>query len=217
MKILILLGPPGSGKGTQAEMLERDLGFIKLSTGDMLRDMSEGDSDQARELKAIMLSGNLVPDSFIIKSLENKLAGIDYDKGVILDGFPRTINQAEHLSLLFSNNKSFKDVKVSAISITSSEEEVVKRITGRFACGSCNAGYHDIFKPTKIPGQCDHCNSTEFSRRKDDNADTVRIRLKSYNKDTFPILSYYKEKNLLSSVDGENDMMIVYDEIKKLV
>jgi len=217
MKILILLGPPGSGKGTQAEMLERDLGFIKLSTGDMLRDMSEGDSDQARELKAIMLSGNLVPDSFIIKSLENKLAGIDYDKGVILDGFPRTINQAEHLSLLFSNNKSFKDVKVSAISITSSEEEVVKRITGRFACGSCKAGYHDIFKPTKIPGQCDHCNSTEFSRRTDDNADTVRIRLKSYNKDTFPILSYYKEKNLLSSVDGENDMMIVYDEIKKLV
>lgn len=217
MKVLILLGPPGCGKGTQAEMLEKELAYVKLSTGDMLRDMAKGYSAQAKELKEIMLSGNLVPDSLIIKSLENKLSSIDYNKGIILDGFPRTINQAEHLSLLLESSNSFKDTEVSAISITSSEEEIIKRITGRFACSNCKAGYHDIFKPTKISGKCDHCAGTEFVRRKDDNAETVKIRLNSYKQDTFPILSYYKERNLLSSIDGEKDMMIVYDEIKKLI
>jgi adenylate kinase len=217
MKVIILLGPPGCGKGTQAEMLEKDFNYIKLSTGDMLREMSRGSSAEAIKLKNIMLDGKLVPDEFIIKSIEHKISSLDIKNGVILDGFPRTINQAEHLDKLFLENSILLGAEVIAISISASSEEIIKRISGRFSCANCNAGYHDIYKPTKESNICDNCGSSEFIRRKDDNAEVVKARLESYNKDTFPIISYYEQKNILNKLDGEQNMHKVYEEIKRII
>lgn len=217
MKLVILLGPPGCGKGTQAEKLEKNLGLIKLSTGDMLRDMSVGNSVESIELKNIMAQGKLVPDEFIIKALEQKIKKLNIDKGVILDGFPRTIEQAKYLDKLFMEGQILSNSDVLAVAISVSDKQIIKRISGRFACIECKSGYHDIFKPTKIVNKCDHCGSTKFLRRKDDNETTVKARLKTYNRDTSPIIDYYEEKNLLEKVDGEQDMQKVYAAIKNLV
>ena len=217
MKLVILLGPPGCGKGTQAERLEENLGLIKLSTGDMLRDMSEGNSAESAELKNIMTKGQLVPDEFIIEALEQKIKKLNIKAGIILDGFPRTIEQAKYLDKLFSEGQILSNSNVLAIAISVSDEEIVRRISGRFSCVECKSGYHDVFKTTKIANKCDHCGGTKFLRRKDDNETTVRARLETYNRDTLPIIDYYEKKNILEKVDGEQNMQKVYEAIKNLV
>jgi len=217
MKIVILLGPPGCGKGTQAELLEREKGLTKLSTGDMLRDMAKEESPVAYKLRDIMESGQLVPDEFIIKALEEKLANENNSNGFILDGFPRTVVQAEHLEHMFNNNLKLREADIRAVSISAGDDEIVKRISGRFSCSKCNAGYHDLFKPTLKEGVCDHCGGVDFTRRKDDNAETVKNRLDAYNADTAPIIDFYSTKSILSEIDGEQDMKQVYSEVIKSI
>lgn len=196
---LILLGPPGAGKGTQAARLEREKGLKQLSTGDMLRATVSSGSPLGREIKSIMNAGQLVPDGFIIKMIAERISQPDVRNGFILDGFPRTVPQAEALDSMLAEKGLNLD---SVIEMRVDEDELVKRIAGRYACAECGAGYHDSFKETKVPGVCDACGSREFTRRDDDKPETVRARLAAYREQTAPILPYYRAKDLLRPVDG---------------
>ena len=196
---LILLGPPGAGKGTQAARLEREKGLKQLSTGDMLRATVSSGSPLGREIKSIMNAGQLVPDDFIIKMIAERISQPDVRNGFILDGFPRTVPQAEALDSMLAEKGLNLD---SVIEMRVDEDELVKRIAGRYACAECGAGYHDSFKETKVPGVCDACGSREFTRRDDDKPETVRARLAAYRDQTAPILPYYRAKDLLRPVDG---------------
>ena len=196
---LILLGPPGAGKGTQAARLEREKGLKQLSTGDMLRATVSSGSPLGREIKSIMNAGQLVPDDFIIKMIAERISQPDVRNGFILDGFPRTVPQAEALDSMLAEKGLNLD---SVIEMRVDEDELVKRIAGRYACAECGAGYHDSFKETKVPGVCDACGSGEFTRRDDDKPETVRARLAAYRDQTAPILPYYRAKDLLRPVDG---------------
>ena len=196
---LILLGPPGAGKGTQAARLEREKGLKQLSTGDMLRATVSSGSPLGREIKSIMNAGQLVPDGFIIKMIAERISQPDVRNGFILDGFPRTVPQAEALDSMLAEKGLNLD---SVIEMRVDEDELVKRIAGRYACAECGAGYHDSFKETKVPGVCDACGSGEFTRRDDDKPETVRARLAAYREQTAPILPYYRAKDLLRPVDG---------------
>lgn len=196
---LILLGPPGAGKGTQAARLEREKGLKQLSTGDMLRATVSSGSPLGREIKSIMNAGQLVPDGFIIKMIAERISQPDVRNGFILDGFPRTVPQAEALDSMLAEKGLNLD---SVIEMRVDEDELVKRIAGRYACAECGAGYHDSFKETKVPGVCDACGSREFTRRDDDKPETVRARLAAYRDQTAPILPYYRAKDLLRPVDG---------------
>lgn len=215
MKIIILLGPPGCGKGTQAEKIERQLGLKKLSTGDMLRDIAKQDTPLSSQIKTVMESGGLVSDDLIIKVIQNRILSDDCRNGIVLDGFPRTLAQSKYLEQFLSEN--LQDMELHIIFIEVGDISIVKRITGRFSCSKCLAGYHDEFKPTKKTGVCDHCGSTEFSRRKDDNEDTIQKRLDSYYRDTKPIISYYTEKKLLKKIAGEQDMSAVYQDLTNII
>ena len=164
-----------------------------------------------------MTNGDLVPDEFIIRVIEENLAKIpEQNAGVTLDGFPRTITQAEHLSEMLENNEKLNKSEVKVLSIDVRDDLLVNRITGRFSCANCNAGYHDEFKPTKEE-VCDHCGSTNFIRRKDDNAECVKNRLKNYYNDTAPIIDFYKEKGSLDHIDGEQDMAKVYENLEEII
>lgn len=195
---LILLGPPGAGKGTQSDFLRDQYGLSKLATGDMLREAAASGSELGNQVKAVMASGALVSDEIMIDLIRdtiNQLTG----NGFILDGFPRTLAQAEALdTMLAEEGKSLDHV----IQLKVQDDILIERISGRFACAKCGAGYHDHFRQPKTPGVCDHCGSTDFTRREDDNAQTVAKRLKQYHEVTTPILPYYKEKGLLRQVDG---------------
>lgn len=211
MRIIILLGSPGSGKGTQAELLEKNKGFKKLSTGDMLRDHVKQDSDLAREVKNVMERGDLVSDELIIKVIESWMMQDDCRGGIVLDGFPRTLAQAKHLEEILSNKDVFGDAVLDIVAIEVDDEVVIKRISGRFSCKSCMAGYHDEFKKTKVLGVCDNCGAASFVRRKDDNADTVSKRLKNYYLDTAPVIGFYeKNGHVIHKIDGMQDMDLVY-------
>lgn len=195
--VLILLGPPGAGKGTQARMLEQDFGLVQLSTGDLLRAAVAQGTEAGRQAKAVMEAGALVSDEIVIAILRDRLAEPDCARGVILDGFPRTTVQAEALDALLAETGQ----KINAaISLEVEDAAMVERISGRFTCGSCGEGYHDSFKPPKVAGVCDKCGSTEMKRRADDNAETVASRLEAYHAQTAPLIAYYADKGVLKKI-----------------
>jgi len=203
---LVFLGPPGAGKGTQAKRIEDRYNIIQLSTGDMLRAEVASGSDQGKEAKALMEAGKLVPDEMIIALIGTRIDQDDCKNGFILDGFPRTKGQAVALDAMLED----KGLKLDhCVSLKVNDELLVARITGRYTCAKCGKGYHDEFEKPSQEGVCDKCGGTEFSRRADDNEETVRSRLEAYHSETAPILPYYEEKGLLKTVDG----MALIDEV----
>jgi adenylate kinase len=207
---LILLGPPGAGKGTQAARLKARYEIAHLSTGEMLREAVAAGTAVGREAKDIMAAGRLVPDELINRLVAERIRQPDCAKGFILDGFPRTQAQAQALDEMLGERGLKLD---AAIELTVDDDALVERISGRFSCANCGALYHDTAKPTKVPGVCDACGGTAFNRRSDDNAETVRARLRSYHEQTAPLLPYYRGKGLLVSVDGMADIDDVSEEI----
>ena len=211
---LILLGPPGAGKGTQAQALERSHHLIQLSTGEMLRATIASGSDLGNELKGIVESGGLVPDEIMIRMISERITQPDCDTGFILDGFPRTTAQAEALDTMLTEI-GLKLDHVIAMSVDA--DVLAHRIGGRFSCAKCGAGYHDEFQKPGVDGICDHCGSQEFTRRADDNLETVKARLKAYEKQTAPLLPYYRDKGQLRSVDAMASIEDVTREIEQIV
>jgi len=195
---IILLGPPGAGKGTQAGRLQAERGMIQLSTGDMLREAVAAGTPVGLKAKEVMARGELVSDA-IVSALIGERLDASAESGAIFDGFPRTQAQAEALDLLLTERGRTLD---HVIELDVDEDELVKRITGRFSCARCGTGYHDQFKQPKVPGVCDACGSTEFKRRPDDNEQTVRTRMAEYRAKTAPILPYYEQRGLVRRVDG---------------
>jgi adenylate kinase len=207
---LIVLGPPGAGKGTQAQRLMANHGLVQLSTGDMLRAAIAAQTPIGLEAKAIMDAGKLVPDSVVIGIISDRLDDDDVKSGFILDGFPRTLKQADALEALLAEKAIPLD---GVVLLEVDDEALVERIAGRFTCASCGTGYHDTFRPAKADGVCDVCGSTEFKRRADDNAETMRTRLQAYYKDTAALVGYYYAKGKLNAVDGMADIDAVGVEI----
>jgi len=207
---LVLLGPPGAGKGTQAERLKTRYRLAHLSTGEMLREAVAAGTEVGRQAKAIMDVGRLVPDDVINRLVAERIARPDCVRGFILDGYPRTLAQAEALDRMLAGRQSGL---TAAIELEVDDDALVERISGRFACARCGAGYHDRFKPTAVPGVCDVCGGTEFVRRKDDTPETVRARLKAYHDQTAPLLPYYRARKLLLTVDGMAEIDRVTDEL----
>ena len=210
---IILLGPPGAGKGTQAARLQADRGMVQLSTGDMLREAVASSTPIGLKAKAIMERGELVSDA-IVSALIGERLDAAAEQGAIFDGFPRTRAQAEALDLLLTERGRHLDF---VIELAVDEDELVKRIVGRFSCAKCGTGYHDTFRPTKVEGVCDVCGSTEFKRRKDDNEETVRTRMAEYRAKTQPILPYYEAKGLVRRVDGMAAIDMVGAEIDAIL
>jgi adenylate kinase len=211
---LILLGPPGAGKGTQARRLQDTFGIVQLSTGDMLRAAVASGSEIGKQAKTIMEAGELVPDTIMIKLIRERTARTDCDNGFILDGFPRTRAQAEALDTMLAETGRRLDAVVEMVV---EEQALVRRITGRFACAKCGAGYHDEFQRPRVDGVCDQCGGKTFSRRKDDNEATVRARLAAYHRETAPLLPYYQAKGALKKVDGMAEIDDVAREIESVV
>lgn len=211
---LIMFGPPGAGKGTQADFLSKKYGYAKLSTGDMLRAAVASGSELGMQAKSIMAAGQLVPDEVMIRLIKERIQDADCQKGFILDGFPRTNAQAEALDEMLSEEKKSLN---HVIELKVDDQKLVERIVGRFSCKSCGAGYHDSFKQPKTEGVCDDCGSTEFTRREDDKAETVTKRLKAYHDQTAPLLPYYAAAGVLTTVDGMADMNDVTKEIEGLL
>jgi adenylate kinase len=203
---LILLGPPGAGKGTQAKLLEDKKGYKQLSTGDMLRSAIAAGTDMGKKAKVVMDRGDLVSDDIVVSIIAERLDKPDVKKGFILDGFPRNQAQAEALDRMLDD----KGLKLDAvIEMKVDDEALVKRLAGRYTCAKCGKGYHDEFEKPKKPGVCDVCGSTEFVRRADDNAKTVRDRLQIYNKQTAPLVDYYGRTGVLHKVNGMADIHVV--------
>jgi adenylate kinase len=198
MMNIIILGAPGAGKGTQAARLQALRGMIQLSTGDMLRQAVAAGTPVGIKAKEVMARGELVSDAIVSALIGERLDAAE-GKGAIFDGFPRTKHQAEALEILLGERGRKLD---HVIELVVDEDKLVKRITGRFTCAKCGAGYHDTFRPTKVPGTCDVCGSNEFKRRPDDNEETVRTRMAEYRAKTAPILPYYEAKGLVRHVDG---------------
>ncbi len=211
---IILLGPPGAGKGTQAQRLQQERGMIQLSTGDMLRAAVASGSELGRKAKSIMERGELVPDALMVGLIEDRIAQPDCAKGFILDGFPRTQAQAEALDRMLTASGAKLD---RVVEMEVDEAALTERIVGRFSCAKCGAGYHDKFKQPKAEGVCDVCGSKEFARRKDDNAETVKTRMAAYRAQTEPLLPYYGARGVLRKVDGMAPMDTVYRQISAVL
>lgn len=213
-KRLILMGPPGGGKGTQAKRLQDRYGIVQLSTGDMLRAAVKAGSPIGKQAKAVMDAGKLVSDDIMVGLIAERIDQPDAAKGFILDGFPRTVPQAQALDKLLKD----KGIKLdSVIEVAVPDARLIERITGRFTCAKCGEGYHDKFKQTHKAGVCDACGGTEFNRRADDKAETVVPRLKAYHDQTAPLMPYYKAQGLLKVIDGDRDMDVVTKELESVL
>ena len=200
---IILLGPPGAGKGTQASRLVDNRGMVQLSTGDMLRAAVKAQTPIGLKAKAVMEAGELVSDEIVSGIIGEALDGMAAETGVIFDGYPRTQAQAHSLDTILADRGRTLD---HVIELDVDEDALVERITGRFTCASCGEGYHDMFKTTKVADTCDKCGGHEFKRRPDDNEETVRTRMAEYRAKTAPILPIYEARNIVSRVDGMADM-----------
>lgn len=211
---IILLGPPGAGKGTQAQRLQQERGLIQLSTGDMLRAAVASGSELGQKAKGIMERGELVPDELMVGLIKDRIAQPDCAKGFILDGFPRTEAQARALDKMLAETSRKLD---RVIEMEVDEKALTERIVGRFSCAKCGAGYHDTFKRPKVDGICDVCGSTGFTRRKDDNAETMKTRMAAYRAQTEPLLPYYNARGVLRKVDGMAAMDEVYRQITEVL
>ncbi len=211
---IILLGPPGAGKGTQASRLESDRGMVQLSTGDMLRAAVKAGTPVGLKAKAVMEAGELVSDEIVSGIIGERLDQPDTQAGAIFDGYPRTAAQAESLDALLAERDRKLDY---VIELAVDEEALVERITGRFTCAKCGAGYHDVFKQPKVEGICDVCGNHEFKRRPDDNAETVRTRMVEYRAKTAPILPISEARSLVHRVDGMADIAVVTAQIEAIL
>jgi adenylate kinase len=209
---IILLGPPGAGKGTQARLLVEGEGMIQLSTGDMLRAAKTSGTEMGKKVAEVMAKGDLVTDDIVIGLIAEQLDGDAGKYGLIFDGFPRTLAQADALEALLARKGKSLD---AVIEMRVEDEELVRRIAGRFSCANCGEVYHDETRPTARAGVCDRCGGTEFVRRADDNADSVRVRLMAYYRNTAPLIGYYHAKGRLRTVDGLGDVETVEKAIRK--
>jgi adenylate kinase len=211
---LILLGPPGAGKGTQANEIATRHELVQLSTGEMLREAVEAKSPTGLKAAAVMKSGGLVSDELVIGIVEERIGRPDCKPGFILDGFPRTLPQAAALENLLKVKNMHLD---AVVEMKVNDAILVERVAGRFSCAKCKAGYHDKFKPTKIANTCDNCGSHQFKRRPDDNAETVKDRLMVYYKETSPLVGYYYAKGKLSQIDGMAAINEVTEQIEAIL
>lgn len=209
---IILLGPPGAGKGTQARILVEEHGLVQLSTGDMLRAAKTSGTDLGNKVADVMARGDLVTDDIVIGLIAEQLDGEAGEKGLIFDGFPRTLAQADALEDLL--DKKGKELD-AVVEMRVDDDALVERISGRFTCANCGEVYHDKTKPTSQDGVCDKCGATEFVRRADDNAESVRVRLSSYYRNTAPLIGYYHAKGKLRPVDGLGEVDEVARDIRK--
>ena len=211
---LILLGPPGAGKGTQAARLVEQRGMRQLSTGDMLRAAVAAGTPVGLEAKAVMEAGELVSDQIVTALIDAELTAMGPETGAIFDGYPRTAAQAEQLDAILAGHGRMLD---HVIELAVDEDALVERITGRFTCASCGAGYHDIYKQPAVAETCDKCGSHEFKRRPDDNEETVRTRMAEYRAKTAPILPLYEARGIVARVDGMADIDEVTSAIEGIV
>ncbi len=212
--IVILLGPPGAGKGTQAARITKSHGLVQLSTGDMLRAAVAAETEIGKKAKEFMNAGKLVTDEIVVGIIADRIEEDDCKDGFLLDGFPRTVAQAEALGQLLDK----KGLKVDAVvEMKVDDESLVDRITGRYTCAECNMGYHDTNLKPQIAGVCDGCGSTNFKRRSDDNRDTVVSRLATYHAQTAPLLPFYEAKGVLRTVDGMADIDDVSRQINSVL
>jgi len=211
---LILVGPPGAGKGTQARLLVDRHGLVQLSTGDMLRAAKTSGTATGKRVAAVMARGDLVTDDIVIGLIAEELDGESGQHGLVFDGFPRTLAQADALEALMAAKGKFLD---AVIEMRVDDEALIARISGRFTCANCGEVYHDTTKPTARAGICDKCGSTEFVRRADDNADAVRVRLMAYYRQTAPLIGYYHAKGKLRTVNGLDPIETIAGEIETLL
>ncbi len=209
---MILIGPPGAGKGTQAQRLVESQNIPQLSTGDMLRAAVAAETEVGKRAKAIMESGGLVSDDIVDAIVSDRMDEADCANGFILDGYPRTLGQADALTKMLEGKGIELD---TVIELQVDDDALVGRITGRFTCGACGEGYHDEFKKPARDGVCDNCGSGNFKRRADDNEETVRVRLFNYYKETSPLLGYYYAKGKLISLDGMGAIDEITTSIEK--
>ena len=211
---MILLGPPGAGKGTQAQRLMDAYRIVQLSTGDMLRAAVAAGTEVGLRAKSVMEAGELVSDDIVVGIISDRVDEADCQNGFILDGFPRTLALAEALEVMLTE----KSLRLDAVvEMQVDDGLLVDRITGRYTCANCGAGYHDTNLQPKVDGICDNCGRTEFNRRADDNAETVVSRLKAYHEQTAPLLPFYRDKGILKTVDGMADIDEVTRQMKALL
>jgi adenylate kinase len=208
---IILLGPPGAGKGTQARRLVEEHGLVQLSTGEMLRAAKASGTDLGRRVADVMARGDLVTDEIVIGLIAEQLDGEAGRQGLIFDGFPRTLAQADALEALMGEKGRTLD---AAVEMRVDDDALIARISGRFSCAQCGEVYHDASRPTRQPGVCDRCGSTAFVRRADDNAESVKVRLMAYYRQTAPLIGYYHCKGKLRTVDGLGEIDAIAAEIR---
>ena len=207
---LILLGPPGAGKGTQAQRLVERFGIVQISTGEMLRAAVKAGSALGTQAKAVMEAGELVPDELMVALIAERIEQPDCARGFILDGFPRTVAQAEALDRMLAERGLTLD-RVVAMEVD--EEALIERIVGRFSCADCGAGYHERFNPPATEGVCDQCDGTNFTRRADDNRETMVARLAAYREQTAPIIPHYEGSGRFVRVDGAGGIEVISADI----